>query len=97
MIYLSHPFNGELKNKHKVERIIKQLMIDEPGETFVSPIHTFGFLYNKVSYEDGMVSCLDLLTHCKKMYVYGEWTDSKGCKQEVNFATALGIQIQFRG
>jgi len=96
MIYVSHPYSGDVKNKHKVERIIRKLVIDEPNEIFISPVHAFGFMYNDVDYDKGMDMCLALLSKCHKMYVFGSWTQSKGCQREILFAENLKMQVQIR-
>ena len=77
LIYISHPYGGKEENKTKVENIIKKLIKENPEHTYISPIHTFGHLYNDVDYEIGLQWCLDLLNACDKMYVYGDWENSR--------------------
>lgn len=86
MIYISHPYGGQDENRQKVENIIRTLALSHPENTYVSPIHCFGFLYDLVDYEQGLEMCLNLLEKCDKMLVFGDWKNSRGCKAEVLFA-----------
>ena len=85
IIYISHPYKGKRANKKDVERIISKLIVEYPEHCFVSPIHTFGNWYKKVSYEVGMKWCIELLRVCDKMWVFGEYSKSKGCVMEINY------------
>ena len=85
-VYISHKFGGKEENKLEVERILRQLVEKYPRNTFVSPIHCFGYMYDFVDYESGMQMCLDLLDACDYMIVYGDWENSKGCKREIRYA-----------
>lgn len=90
-IYISHPFGNKEENKLKVEHIIENLVNEHPEHTYISPIHTFCFLYDKVNYETGINMCLELLKLCDMMYVYGDWQNSRGCKEEIKFCEENGI------
>jgi hypothetical protein len=85
MIYVGHPYKGLEENKRKVEGIIKSLSTMNPGTTFVSPIHTFGFMYDDFIYEVGLCMCLDLLSKCDMMYVCGDYENSRGCMAEIKY------------
>lgn len=85
MIYVSHPYQGKKENKDRVEFIVKTLSIEKPTETFISPIHSFGFMYNDVAYNVGLRYCLDLLELCDSMMVFGDWRNSKGCRAEIEY------------
>jgi hypothetical protein len=95
-IYISHPYGGKEENKIKVENIIRQLTEICPQDTFISPIHTFGFMYNDVNYETGLWWCLDLLEGCHKMYVFGDWKQSRGCTAEVLYAETHMIPYEIK-
>ena len=86
LIYISHAYSAKEENKIEVEQIVRQLLKDHPQHTFISPIHTFGYLYKDVEYAIGLQMCLDLLVVCDYMIVYGDWENSKGCKQEIEYA-----------
>ncbi len=90
-VYISHPYKNEEKNKAAVEEIIKQLIKDYPKHTFISPIHTFGFLYDSTEYTEGLEMCLQLLDMCDEMWVYGDWQSSTGCICEITACKSFDI------
>lgn len=83
IIYISHPFQDNIENQYKVEKIIKILIKKFPNILFISPIHTFGFLYKDVEYNVGLDMTITLLKKCDEMWVFGEWFNSTGCKKEI--------------
>lgn len=85
MIYVAHAYSNQANNKRSVENIIKELSLKNPSKVYVSPIHTFGFLYTVVSYEKGMFYCLSLLDECDSAIFCPGWQDSKGCRLEMEF------------
>ena len=86
LVYVSHPYGGSEENKAKVEETVRKLSSKFPLDTYVSPIHTFGFMYKDVSYKHGMKMCLDLLDACDYMIVFGSHKSSKGCRIEIRHA-----------
>lgn len=86
LVYISHPYGGKIENMQKVECIINQLIKENPNYIYISPIHCFGFIYDVVSYAQGLEMCLSLLEQCDKMLVFGDWKNSRGCTAEVLFA-----------
>lgn len=63
---------------------------------FISPLHMFGFLYNDMSYEDGLELCLHQLAECDEIWVTGDkWYDSTGVIKEIECANAHKIDILF--
>lgn len=95
-IYVSHPFGGKHENILEVEQIIKDLVKANPEHTYISPIHTFGYLYNDVDYETGLRWCIELLSVCDKMYVFGDWKRSRGCTAEVLYCEMHMIPYEIR-
>ena len=61
IVYVAHPYGADPENAAKVEDIIRDLVDKYPRYCFISPIHTFGFLYEDVDYEEGMEHCYTLL------------------------------------
>lgn len=94
LIYISHPYGGKKNNKNSIEKIVNELSIKNPENTYVSPIHCFGFMYDSVSYEHGLEMCLSLLSKCDKMLVFGDWKNSRGCTAEVLFAETYMIPYE---
>jgi hypothetical protein len=97
MIYISHPYGGKEENKAKIEQIIKVYSQRYNGEVFISPVHSFGFLYDCLDYERGMELCLELLDRCDSMLVFGDYESSRGCGIEIQFAKDNNIPYQIVG
>lgn len=93
-IYVSHPFQNKKENVDDIENIIKKLVIEYPNYLFLSPVHTFGFLYEAVSYEQGLNYCLDLLDDCDECWVYGNYISSTGCNVEIEYCKQVGIKCK---
>ena len=85
IIYLSHNYGGKESNKKHIETVIKSLVKRCPDYTFLSPVHALGFLYDYISYEDGMRHCLALLDMCDECWFIDGYNDSKGCKIEQSY------------
>ena len=81
------PFNHvKIKFDH-AERWIKSLK-HEP----VNPINLFPDP-ESVPWETAMYHCLCTLDKCDAIYLLPDWTESRGAKEEVNHAIALGMPI----
>ena len=93
LIYCSHKFGGKMENAKAVELKIKRLQLADPKNTYISPIHAFGFMYDTVSYEDGIGMCLDLLNKCDKMVVLSG--ESEGVNIEIEYCIAARIPVEF--
>lgn len=92
-VYVAHPFKGDDKNREKVEELIKGFVKEDSDTLYVSPLHATGFLYNEMSYENGMDHCFELLGLCDELWLCGDWRSSKGCNMEYAFALGRGIDI----
>lgn len=93
LIYCSHKYGGKPENAREAEKIIKSLQKTFLEETFVSPIHAFGFMYNELSYDDGMKLCLDLLDKCDVLLVMSDM--SEGVRREIDYAVSHKKHIYF--
>lgn len=94
LIYISHPYQNKESNKLAIENIVRQLAKEHPEHTFLSPVHAVGFMYNDFDYETGLSMCLQLLSKCNYMYVFGNWQNSRGCKAEIQFCEEFGIEYK---
>jgi len=92
MIYVAHPYNNKSNNKKSVELIIKALALSNPNQIYISPIHTFGFLYNTVSYDKGMYYCKALLSQCDSALFCKGWETSRGCRLEMAYCIENKIE-----
>lgn len=93
-VYVSHKYGGDKNNLKEVEEIIKTQQKKHPNYMFISPIHMFGFLYNDMSYEDGLELCLYQLAECDEIWVTGE----NGTIQQVlsrKLSTQTHIKLMF--
>lgn len=95
MVYIAHPFGGKQENVAHVEQIILKLLKKYPDVTFYSPLHSTGFFYHELSYEDGMEHCFEALRRCDELWLCDGWRGSKGCNLEVEFALAHDIPIRY--
>ena len=82
-VYVSHPSLGLDKNANNAAKLIKFLVEKYPDILFISPIHTFGFMYHDLSWDEGMRQCIALLNMCDEMWVFGNWKKSVGCNAEI--------------
>lgn len=94
-VYIAHPYSGKRRNKKKVEKIIKRLFKENPDMLYISPIHTFGFIYFDVEYYYGLTYCLKLLESCDELWLCEGWEKSEGCKIEHDYAKKHGIPIKY--
>ena len=85
VVYVSHPYQNKPENKEDIERYIQLWTKVYKGTLFISPVHCFGFMYDKVGYDEGLDWCLHLLTMCDEMWVCGDYENSTGCKAEIEF------------
>lgn len=93
LIYCCHKYGGKEENKIEAECKIKALQANDLDNTYISPIHALGFMYNSISYDDGMELCYDLLSVCDKVIVLSDM--SEGIKREVALAEKLGIEVVY--
>lgn len=95
-VYVSHKYGGDKNNLKEVEEIIRTQQKKHPNYMFISPLHMFSFLYNDMSYEDGLEFCLYQLAECDEIWVTGEkWYDSTGVIKEIEYANAHKIDVLF--
>lgn len=100
LIYVSCKFGGNQERIELCETIVRKLVKRDRDRAiydtiYISPLHTFGYLYNDTSYEDGLNMCLELLRKCNVLYVIKDFEDSRGCNNEIGFAKALNIPISY--
>lgn len=92
IIYLSHNYGGKESNKKHIETVIKSLVKRYPDYTFLSPVHALGFLYDYISYDDGMRHCLALLDMCDECWFIDGYNNSQGVNIEREYCARYGIE-----
>ena len=93
LIYCAHKYGGNKKNKARAGALVKNLQKNDLENTYISPIHTFGHLYDCLSYEEGLNLCLSLLDKCDVLCVLSE--ESEGVTREIEFAVQNRKPIYF--
>ena len=97
VVYVSHEFGGKQENADKVATLVTELSNLYPTICFISPIHAFGFMYESTDYDRGMLYCLTLLDMCDEMWVFGEFSNSKGCLIEKSIVGNTKFLLWKRG
>lgn len=93
LVYICHEFGGKEENLNKVTRLIRKLVKAYPNVCFLSPIHATGFLYEDISYKEGMEHCLTLLDMSDECWTFGSKSTSKGCLIEKEYCKRYKIPI----
>jgi guanylate kinase len=95
VVYVAHKFQNDINNIKRVEDIINKLVELYRNYLFISPIHSFQFLYTKVDYQTGLDMCLFLLDKCDELWVFDEYSDSIGVNGEISFSKKYKIPIKY--
>lgn len=94
-IYISHSYSGLKENKRDIEYKVKRLVKEYPNYVFISPVHTFSYLYDSYPYDIGIDLCIELLKTCKEMWVIDkDFVNSKGCMIEREYCLNHNIPIK---
>jgi hypothetical protein len=97
-VFISHPFRGDTAgNIKKVARICRKIAEHQKDVIPYSPIHAFSYLDDALHRELALDYCLDMLSLCDQLWVYGDWRKSAGCMEEVKSARALGMPVLENG
>jgi hypothetical protein len=96
VVYIAHPLRGNVKeNVEQVTAICKA--IAEEGKVIpFSPIHAFGFMSAEGDQTKVMRYCLSMLGKVNELWVFGNWSESEGCKIEIAYARIFKIPIRFK-
>jgi len=74
-------------------RTVLALQKADMNNTYLSPVHALGWMYDDFSYEEGMEMCYDLLSTCDKLLVTSE--PSRGVMLEIAMAEKLHMPVEF--
>lgn len=101
MVYISHPYRGitgtfreKINNVKSADEII-QKCVNLNDIVMISPIHTFMPLEGQVDDETIMKKCLEMLSMCDEMWVFGTHEISNGCNEEIQYAKTHGIEVKY--
>lgn len=93
LIYCAHCYGGSDEAKDSAENKICSLQLQSLHNTYISPIHSLGYLYKHVDYDVGMELCYDLLMACDKLLVLSG--PSEGVMREIKMAEKLHMPIEY--
>lgn len=94
-IYISHSYSGLERNKRDIENKVKRLVKEYPNYVFISPVHTFGYLYDSYAYHTGIDLCIELLKMCDEMWVIDRnFVNSKGVMVEREYCLCNRIPVK---
>ena len=84
-IYISGAITGTDDYTERFERAERKLR--ERGETeIINPAKVCASLPETLTHEEYMKICLAMLSLCDEVYLIPPWTDSRGVRQELEFA-----------
>lgn len=94
-IYISHSYSGLKENKRDIEYKVKRLVKEYPNYVFISPVHTFGYLYDSYPYDTGIDLCIELLKMCDEMWIIDKgFVNSKGVMVEREYCLCNRIPVK---
>lgn len=81
MLYVAHPFGGDLVNISRAEIQLSKLRKLLPQHTLISPIHNWSYLdYEMTNQVVAIRDCVSLLLRCDALILTGRWEESAGCR-----------------
>lgn len=102
LIYIAHPLRNDVQgNLARIEDIMTFLSESdeqphEPDCNFFSPLHAYSYIEPSGPQQWVMDRCLDMVTRCDELWLYGSWDKSRGCRHEFIHAMRLGKTIKFK-
>lgn len=81
VLYVAHPFGGDLDNVSRAEIQLSKLQKLLPRHTLISPIHNWSYLdYEMTNQVVAISDCVSLLLRCDALVLTGLWNDSAACR-----------------
>lgn len=105
LVYVGGKYGGVKENKKLIEKAISHLktmdkdklnsvfLFDMTEKVYISPMHSFGFMYEDTEYLEGLDYCLTLLSKCDECVLLSNWEESTGAKIEYGFCKGHDIPI----
>lgn len=94
MLYVAHPFGGDLDNVSRAEIQLSKLRKLLPRHTLISPIHNWSYLdYEMTNQVVAISDCVSLLLCCDALVLTGHWEESAGCRAEYIAAKVKGLPV----
>ena len=96
IVYVAHRFGGDINNLERAKKITHDLQVSDLENTYICPLVAFSHLqYGEIGYNNEMENCLDLLSVADKLIVASDFSTSKGVQKELDFASLVGMEVQF--
>ena len=96
LVYVAHPYiNDPEGNMKKIKKVMRWLRKQFPQICFISPLHNFSYAQDDDEEEEILSSCLELLSRCDYLYMFGDYENSTGCKKEIELAQKLLIPVKY--
>jgi len=92
-VYVSCPYNGGEGDKKEVEKLIIKLICMHKDNIFISPVHTFSYLYDVIERIDMVKYRIELLKDCDILLLGLGWNKSEDCMIEYIWACEHGMNI----
>ena len=94
LIYVSHAYNGDIRNFERAKKITHDLQVRDLENTYICPLLTFSHLwYGEIGYDNELEACIDLLSVCDKLIVASDL--SVGVEKEVDFANLVNMEVEW--
>ncbi|MBR0294142.1 MAG: DUF4406 domain-containing protein [Acidaminococcaceae bacterium] len=95
LVYISHPFTGnETENRQDARALCSDLKEEHKDWCLINPLDNFYFTQMvKITYEEIMAMCMEILQACDAIYLCLGWEKSRGCCAEKKIAEELGMEI----
>ena len=95
LVYISHPFTGnETENRQDAIALCSDLKEEHKDWCLINPLDNFYFTQMvKITYEEIMAMCMEILQACDAIYLCLGWEKSRGCCAEKKIAEELGMEI----
>ena len=96
-VYLSGPITGTVDYKERFKRVQRELW--SQGFGFVmNPAEVISHTpFSQMTRTEIMTVCYALMASCDTIYLLDGWRASQGCREELAYAKARGMEIEEEG
>lgn len=95
LVYVSHPFTGnEAENRCDARQTCAEIKCEHKDWCLINALDNFYFTEMlKLTYEEIIAMCTEILQACDAIYLCAGWENSKGCRIEKKIAEELGMEV----
>ena len=91
--YLCHEFEGIYDNVKTITNYIKELVNCNKNALYISSVHLFGVLHDKIDSSLYSKYCISLLKDCDAMIVFGENSKTTECLYQIDYCKKHNIPV----